>query len=70
MLKDLLPLELQRGEEVHWFNWLTLPLSSGDAACVGSQSAAILLLTETFFSLEAKRSSTTNKSFCNISSDK
>lgn len=67
MLKDLLPLELQRGEEVHWFNWLTLPLSSSDAACVESQSAAIL----TFFSLEAKRSSTTtNKSFRNISSDK
>lgn len=57
MLKDLLPLELQRGEKVHWFNWLTLPLSSSDATCVGSQSATLLLLTETFFSLEAKCSS-------------
>lgn len=57
MLKDLLPLELQRGEKVHWFNWLTLPLSSRDATCVGSQSATLLLLTETFFSLEAKCSS-------------
>lgn len=57
MLKDLLPLELQRGEKVHWFKWLTLPLSSSDAACVGSRSATAPLLTETFFSLEAKGSS-------------